>query len=43
MRRRVYAPLKAYGAGPGKKVGIVGIGGLGHLGLQVCEASQEEP
>jgi hypothetical protein len=31
----VYAPLKAYGAGPGKKVGIIGIGGLGHLGLQV--------
>lgn len=33
--RSVYAPLKAYGAGPGKKVGVVGIGGLGHLGLQV--------
>lgn len=31
----VYSPLKAYGAGPGKKVGIIGIGGLGHLGLQV--------
>ena len=24
----VYSPLKRFGAGPGKKVGIVGIGGL---------------
>jgi uncharacterized zinc-type alcohol dehydrogenase-like protein len=30
----VYAPLKRYGAGAGKKVGIVSIGGLGHLGVQ---------
>ncbi|KAH9125430.1 hypothetical protein AeMF1_003948 [Aphanomyces euteiches] len=29
-----YAPLKNHGAGPGKKVGVVGIGGLGHLGIQ---------
>lgn len=29
----VYSPLKKNGAGPGKKVGIVGIGGLGHFGL----------
>lgn len=29
-----YAPLKDLGAGPGKRVGIIGIGGLGHLGLQ---------
>ncbi|KAJ3294644.1 Vam6/Vps39-like protein [Borealophlyctis nickersoniae] len=29
-----YAPLKRYGAGPGKTVGVIGIGGLGHLGLQ---------
>lgn len=28
-----YSPLKQNGAGPGKKVGIVGIGGLGHFGL----------
>ncbi|KAK4690035.1 hypothetical protein P7C73_g10, partial [Tremellales sp. Uapishka_1] len=34
----VYSPLKHYGAGPGKKVGIVGIGGLGHLGLQFSAA-----
>lgn len=30
-----YNPVKVGGAGPGKNVAIVGIGGLGHLGLQV--------
>jgi alcohol dehydrogenase (NADP+) len=34
----VYQPLRSYGAGPGKKVGIVGLGGLGHLGLQFSKA-----
>jgi len=29
----VFSPLHKNGAGPGKKVGIVGIGGLGHFGL----------
>jgi len=29
----VYSPLKHNGAGPGKRVGIIGIGGLGHFGL----------
>ncbi|OQR91859.1 alcohol dehydrogenase GroESlike domain containing protein [Thraustotheca clavata] len=29
-----YVPLKDHGAGPGKKVGVVGIGGLGHMGIQ---------
>lgn len=29
----VWSPLVNNGAGPGKKVGIVGIGGLGHFGL----------
>jgi alcohol dehydrogenase (NADP+) len=29
----VYSPLKRYGAGPGKKVGVIGIGGLGHLAV----------
>ncbi|KAJ1548133.1 hypothetical protein HK096_004061 [Nowakowskiella sp. JEL0078] len=28
-----YQPLKKYNVGPGKRVGIIGIGGLGHLGL----------
>ena len=34
----VYSPLKRFGAGPGKKVGIVGIGGLGHYGVQFAKA-----
>jgi alcohol dehydrogenase (NADP+) len=33
-----YAPLKEWGAGPGKKVGIVGIGGLGHMGVKLSHA-----
>ncbi|MCJ1426210.1 hypothetical protein MMC29_004113 [Sticta canariensis] len=34
----VYSPLKKNGAGPGKKVGVVGIGGLGHFGLLYAKA-----
>lgn len=34
----LYSPLKKNGAGPGKKVGIVGIGGLGHFGLLYAKA-----
>ncbi|KAF8335595.1 NADPH-dependent alcohol dehydrogenase [Amanita rubescens] len=34
----VYSPLVRNGAGPGKVVGIVGIGGLGHLALQFARA-----
>lgn len=37
-----YAPLKRFGCGPGKKVGIIGIGGLGHLGLQIANAMGAE-
>ena len=33
-----YSPLKHWGAGPGKKVGIVGLGGLGHMGLKFSHA-----
>ena len=33
-----YSPLKHWGAGPGKKVGIVGLGGLGHMGLKLAHA-----
>lgn len=29
----VFAPLKKNGCGPGKKVGIIGVGGLGHFGI----------
>jgi uncharacterized zinc-type alcohol dehydrogenase-like protein len=34
----VYSPLKHWGAGPGKKVGIVGLGGLGHMGVKFAHA-----
>ncbi|KAF2199400.1 cinnamyl alcohol dehydrogenase [Delitschia confertaspora ATCC 74209] len=34
----LYSPLKRNGAGPGKRVGIVGIGGLGHFGLLFARA-----
>jgi len=33
-----YSPLRHWQAGPGKKVGIVGIGGLGHMGLKLARA-----
>jgi uncharacterized zinc-type alcohol dehydrogenase-like protein len=33
-----WSPLRHWGAGPGKKVGIVGIGGLGHMGLKLAHA-----
>ncbi|KAK0389018.1 hypothetical protein NLU13_2595 [Sarocladium strictum] len=38
----VYSPLKRFGAGPGKKVGIVGIGGLGHYGIIFAKAMGAE-
>jgi alcohol dehydrogenase (NADP+) len=34
----LYSPLKHWGAGKGKKVGIIGLGGLGHLGLKFSHA-----
>lgn len=37
-----YAPLKKWGAGPGKKVAIVGLGGLGHMGVQIAHAMGAE-
>ncbi|MCC8363719.1 NAD(P)-dependent alcohol dehydrogenase [Lysobacter sp. A6] len=33
-----YSPLRHWKAGPGKKVGIVGIGGLGHMGIKLADA-----
>ncbi|MDY0743185.1 NAD(P)-dependent alcohol dehydrogenase [Paucibacter sp. R3-3] len=33
-----YSPLKRRGVGPGKKVGIVGLGGLGHMGVKLAHA-----
>jgi uncharacterized zinc-type alcohol dehydrogenase-like protein len=34
----LWSPLKHWGAGKGKKVGIVGLGGLGHMGLKLAKA-----
>src|ERR1700729_3457581 len=33
-----YSPLHHWGVGPGKKVGIVGLGGLGHMGVKFAHA-----
>lgn len=33
-----YAPLKRAQVGPGSRVGIVGLGGLGHLGIRIAAA-----
>jgi alcohol dehydrogenase (NADP+) len=33
-----FSPLVRNGCGPGKKVGIVGIGGLGHFGIMFAAA-----
>lgn len=34
----VYAPLKMNGRGPGKRVGIIGVGGLGHFDILFAKA-----
>jgi uncharacterized zinc-type alcohol dehydrogenase-like protein len=33
-----YSPLKHWNVGPGKRVGVVGIGGLGHMGIKLASA-----
>ncbi|MNQ07331.1 Aldehyde reductase YahK [compost metagenome] len=33
-----WSPLRHWKAGPGKKIGIVGIGGLGHMGIKLARA-----
>ncbi len=33
-----YSPLKHWNAGPGKTVGVVGIGGLGHMAIKIAKA-----
>jgi alcohol dehydrogenase (NADP+) len=33
-----YSPLRHWGAGPGKQVAIVGLGGLGHMGVKIAHA-----
>jgi alcohol dehydrogenase (NADP+) len=34
----MYSPLIHWKAGPGKKVGIIGLGGLGHMGVKIAHA-----
>jgi uncharacterized zinc-type alcohol dehydrogenase-like protein len=34
----MYSPLRHWGARPGKKVGIIGLGGLGHMGVKLAHA-----
>ncbi|NKI40436.1 NAD(P)-dependent alcohol dehydrogenase [Streptomyces physcomitrii] len=34
----LYSPLRHWNAGPGKKVAIVGLGGLGHMGVKIAAA-----
>ncbi|KAI1471888.1 NADP-dependent alcohol dehydrogenase C [Daldinia caldariorum] len=34
----MYSPLKRNGCGPGKTVGIIGVGGLGHFGILFAKA-----
>jgi len=38
----LYSPLKHWKAGPGKKVAIVGLGGLGHMGVKIANAMGAE-
>jgi uncharacterized zinc-type alcohol dehydrogenase-like protein len=37
-----YAPLRQWGAGPGKKVAVVGLGGLGHMAVKLAHAMGAE-
>src|SRR3954464_10574234 len=37
-----YAPLRKWGAGPGKKVAVVGLGGLGHMAVKLAAAMGAE-
>lgn len=38
----VYSPLRRWSIGPGKKVGVVGLGGLGHMATQIASAMGAE-
>ena len=38
----LYSPLRHWNAGPGKKVAIVGLGGLGHVGVKIAVAMGAE-
>lgn len=38
----LYSPLMHWKAGPGKRVAIVGLGGLGHMGVKIAHALKAE-
>jgi uncharacterized zinc-type alcohol dehydrogenase-like protein len=38
----VYSPLRHWNAGPGKRIAIVGLGGLGHMGVKLGAAMGAE-
>lgn len=38
----MYSPLMHWKAGPGTKVGILGLGGLGHMGVKIAHALDAE-
>ena len=38
----LFSPLNHWNAGPGKRVGIIGLGGLGHMGVQIAHAMGAE-
>jgi len=37
-----YSPLKRWGVGPGQRVAVVGLGGLGHMGVKLAVAMGAE-
>ncbi|OGS41179.1 MAG: hydroxyacid dehydrogenase [Elusimicrobia bacterium RIFOXYD12_FULL_66_9] len=37
-----YSPLKRWGAGKGKRVGVLGLGGLGHMAVKIAAAMGAE-
>ncbi|MUL80661.1 MULTISPECIES: NAD(P)-dependent alcohol dehydrogenase [unclassified Mycolicibacterium] len=34
----LYSPLRHWNAGPGKKIAVIGLGGLGHMGVKLAHA-----
>ncbi|GAA1925773.1 NAD(P)-dependent alcohol dehydrogenase [Streptomyces durmitorensis] len=38
----VYSPLRRWQAGPGRNIGVLGMGGLGHLGVKIAAAMGAE-
>ncbi len=37
-----YSPLRHWAAGPGRKVAVVGLGGLGHMAVKIAHAMEAE-